>query len=29
MAMLLSLPERERLMIYTAARLAQERRERG
>ncbi|WP_433501319.1 urease subunit gamma [Sphaerimonospora sp. CA-214678] len=27
--MLLSLPERERLMIYTAARLAQERRERG
>lgn len=27
--MLLSLPERERLMIYTAAKLAQERRERG
>jgi urease subunit gamma len=27
--MLLSLPERERLMVYTAAKLAQERRERG
>ncbi|MFD5493206.1 urease subunit gamma [Streptomyces sp. GDS52] len=27
--MLLSLPERERLMIYTAAKLALERRERG